>query len=165
MRHHLKRQVAHIGLAAVFCLSILLGFAAAFPEPAAGAANCQAWQIRQEQKDKFATPATNYRVHGILRHYWCQNEFTLAFGHQYYYYQDVRYCDGCAPHNVNTIRIATRAWQCGTLYHNTTITKYNTYLVSEWSPWTDWVYCGPQADETGYSYKSGVYSYSWYLNY
>jgi hypothetical protein len=166
MRIELKRQVAHVGLAAVLCLSGLIGFAAALPGPTLAEASCQPWQIRTEQKDKFATPATNYRVHGILRHNWCQNEFFLAWGHQYYYYQDVRNCDGCAGHNVDTIRITTRAWQCGDLFHSTVITKYNFWWVAENSPWSDWVYCpSPQADETGFSKKNGVYSYSWYLNY
>ncbi len=160
-----KQRATHLGMSVVLAVASLVGYSAVDLSPTQGAEGaCAQGTFQQRQKDVFHTAATGYRVHGILRDVYCYSPI-LTENHQYYYYQDVRYCDGCSSHSVSTIRLTARAWKCGNSIHNTTITKSNFWWVDSLSPWAGYAACGAQADASGYSSKSGVYSFSWYLNY
>lgn len=159
-----KRLALSWGASSVMLMSGLAGIAIGQATPAAAGNGCS--NYASVQKDDFVTAASGYRLHGWLRHDYCDDVF--AEQHRYWGGEDSRYCDGCGYHNLAYQYIQLRSWSyqnCdGVLWYNSTYvppspSAYDNLIT----PWTNDECYTPQADVHG-TQKNG-WSYSWYRNY
>jgi hypothetical protein len=151
-------------LAVSLVLGLQVGQAVSSPPPVAAAATCHGWNLNSSNNSYSAQVASGYWVYGNLRHDWCINGFGQV-NHYYDYRQETRYCAGCSARVVDVNRITARAWKCGALFFNTTLTKNSTWINQFNSGYSDWGYCAAQADATFYTKKNGVFEFSFYRNY
>lgn len=168
-RHDAKRSPVGLSLLA---LSVAwLGWAGVVRPTTANATMQVTCHYGDPQYDRVKTEVGGYRLHAWWRADWCSGGYPgdanyddTKWPTEYVLGIDSRQCDGCAYDPVDMLSTHARAWRCGTLFYEHTITMNKHYQQGYGAvdgvtvPWTNYFYgrdyagnaqaCNNQADVT-----------------